>query len=95
MPDKRTYKDRREQNIAAVLKRRAKIRAALLEHKGGKCEFCGYNKCEAALEFHHIDPSTKLFGLSGSTKALKTQLKEADKCYLLCANCHREIHNGV
>ena len=49
------------------------------------------------MEFHHIDPSTKTFGLTDSnavTKALEKQLEEARKCVLLCANCHRGVHAG-
>jgi 5-methylcytosine-specific restriction endonuclease McrA len=91
--DKRTYSDRREANKASVDKRRRKNKQLLVEYKGGKCERCGYDKCIAALEFHHIDPATKEFGLTGNTYSLVRQKAEADKCMLLCANCHREIHN--
>jgi hypothetical protein len=73
---------------------RKKTKQLLVEYKGGKCEFCGYNKCIEALEFHHIDETTKEFSISGSTKSLEKQKEEADKCYMLCANCHRELHSG-
>ena len=73
---------------------RKKTKELLVEYKGGKCEFCGYDKCIEALEFHHIDETTKEFAISGSTKSLEKQKKEADKCYMLCANCHRELHSG-
>ena len=73
---------------------RKRTKELLVEYKGGKCEFCGYNKCIEALEFHHIDETTKEFQISGSTKSLEKQKKEADKCYMLCANCHRELHAG-
>ena len=91
--DKRTYADRREQNKANVIKRRKANKKFLVEYKGGKCERCGYNKCIGALEFHHLDPSTKSFSLTGNTFGIERQKKEADKCILVCANCHREIHN--
>lgn len=69
----------------------------VLEYKGGKCAICGYNKCEAALELHHQDPSKKEFSLSDRSLSLDwPQIKkEADKCILICANCHREIHNNL
>ena len=67
----------------------------LVEYKGGKCEVCGYDKCIEALEFHHIDETTKEFAVSGSTKSLDRQKAEADKCIMLCANCHRELHAGL
>ena len=73
---------------------RKRTKELLVEYKGGKCEFCGYNKCVEALEFHHIDETTKEFQISGSTKSLEKQKKETDKCYMLCANCHRELHAG-
>ena len=95
MTDKRTYKDRREYNKAAVNKRRRKVKRLLVEYKGGQCEKCGYNKCVAALDFHHIDPLTKEFPLTGITYALSKMKAEADKCILVCANCHREIHHAM
>ena len=66
----------------------------LVEHLGGKCKLCGYDRCPAALDFHHINPEEKEFRLSGSKMRCKfeTLVKEAEKCMLLCANCHRELH---
>ena len=95
----RTYADRREANKASVIKRRKQNKLLLVEYKGGKCERCGYDKCVAALEFHHLDPTTKESKNLGTTAAIEKQKAEADKCILVCANCHREIHheqyNGV
>ena len=68
----------------------------LIENKGNKCERCGYNKNIAALDFHHIDPLDKEFSLDKRTlgnTSMERILQEADKCILLCANCHREEHN--
>lgn len=59
----RTYRDRREYFIKAVDKRRKKIKQMAVELKGGKCQICGYNKYVGALDFHHIDETTKEFGL--------------------------------
>ena len=91
----RTYADRREVNKASVIKRRRENKRLLVEYKGGECERCGYNKCIGALEFHHLDPTEKEFPLTGNTNSLVRQKAEADKCILVCANCHREIHNGM
>ena len=76
---------------------RRKNMATLKAEAGNKCSKCGYDKCTAALEFHHLDPSQKENGVIGSTASLKKQREEAAKCVLLCANCHRETHhlNGV
>lgn len=81
----------------AVTKRRKKVKDLLLEHFGGCCEICGYNKCNSALSFHHLDPTKKDFGLSekGNTYSYKKMLEEASKCILVCHNCHSEIHEGL
>ena len=66
-------------------------------YKGGQCQLCGYEKCLQALEFHHLESSCKDFGISdkGYTRSWKKIKEELDKCILLCANCHREVHSGL
>ena len=83
--------------IMCVTKRRKKLKVMSVERKGGKCQICGYKRCIKALEFHHIDPSTKEFGLStrGLTRSWAKIKKEVDKCVLVCANCHREVDYGL
>jgi len=92
--DKRKYVDRRQYLIRAVHKRRKKIRLMSVESKGGKCERCGYSRCIEALEFHHVDSSAKDFNVSqrGHTRSWKRVVEEIEKCVMLCANCHRELH---
>lgn len=81
----------------AVSRRRQKLREMAREYKGNKCAVCGYKKCPSALEFHHRDPKKKDFGLSvkGLTRSWDKIKEEIDKCTLICANCHREIHAGL
>lgn len=65
-----------------------------VEYKSGACCICGYNKCNAALEFHHTNPNEKEFTISkmrNTTFNEKTQ-QELDKCILICRNCHAELH---
>ncbi len=95
--EKRTYADRAEYLKKAVDKRRKMIRKLAVEYKGSNCEICGYNKCGSALEFHHIEPNVKDFGISakGYTRSWQKVKSELDKCILLCANCHRELHDGT
>jgi hypothetical protein len=97
MPEKRTYADRREYMIAAVAKRRKRLKEMVVEYKGGKCVICGYNKYVGAFDLHHLDGTVKEFGLStrGLTRSWEKLKEEADKCILVCANCHREIHAGI
>lgn len=80
-----------------VRRSRMKKRAALVAAKGGACELCGYCRHIGALEFHHKNPREKKFAISlvNTGKTMAVLLAEADKCALLCANCHREVHAGV
>ena len=70
----------------------------LINVLGGQCCICGFNQFQEALDFHHVNPNTKEFGIGSSnavTKALNKQLIEVKKCVLLCANCHRGVHAGI
>lgn len=61
------------------------------------CAICGYNRCGASLEFHHVDPSTKIATIAwmlGKNKNKKDLNLELAKCCLLCSNCHGEFHAG-
>lgn len=73
---------------------RRRLKQKAVDYKGGKCERCNYNKCIAALEFHHTDPEKKDFSISsgGHTRAWDKVKEELDKCILVCSNCHKEIH---
>lgn len=74
------------------LKRRA------VDYLGSSCKVCGYNKCLAALEFHHLDPKEKDFQISDvyrNPRKWEDVVIELNKCILVCANCHREIHQGL
>ena len=59
------------------------------------CEICGYDKHPAALDFHHKDPTLKKFNISNSlpTRNWDRILEEIEKCDIICANCHRALHN--
>ena len=47
----------------AVKKWRRNTKLKLITCMGSKCQICGYNKSQNALEFHHIDPEEKDFSL--------------------------------
>lgn len=76
---------------------RRRVKRRLVEEAGGGCAICGYDKCVAALHFHHLDPGTKRFPLSreGVTRSFAEALEEARRCLLLCSNCHAEVEAGV
>jgi hypothetical protein len=69
-----------------------------VHYKGGQCCICRYAKCMEALDFHHLHPEDKDHSLYDSNRKIQWDLKihkdEIDKCILVCANCHREIHSG-
>jgi len=84
-------------NTEKAIERHQLMKQKCIEYKGGKCEKCGYDKCQGALDFHHVDPTEKDFNISKArhTSWEKHHIKiksELDKCQLLCANCHREQH---
>jgi transposase-like protein len=81
---------------AHVVGWRRKVKRTLVEEAGGACVLCGYSRFAPALQFHHVDPAEKSFALSreGVTRSLARARAEAQKCVLLCANCHAEVEGG-
>jgi hypothetical protein len=81
----------------AVARRRRKVKRILVREAGGACAICGYDRCVQALEFHHLDPEQKRFGVAarGITISLDRLREEAGKCILLCSNCHVEVESGL
>ncbi len=72
---------------------------------GGSCGQCGYAKCLMAIDFHHIDPTTKSKILienqrNKNSKSIlvlpnKLLVEELEKCICVCKNCHMEIEYGL
>lgn len=67
-------------------------------HQGGKCYLCDYSdlSCMSVFDFHHKDNEVKEFHISTLSQFgynitnKKLFVKEAKKCDVLCANCHRK-----
>lgn len=90
--DVRVYRNSKRREWASKEKQKA------VDYKGGKCIFCGYDKCLAAMDFHHKNPLEKDGYGTGALKSHWTFEKnktEIDKCVLVCVRCHREIHAGI
>jgi len=85
---KRRCKLCRNENIKNA---RRKNKKRLVKDFGGGCQTCGYNKCMEALHFHHVDPKTKTIGVARLAVGRARMKSEAEKCILLCANCHYEL----
>jgi hypothetical protein len=86
----------RLQSYSAQQRRGRERKIDLISLKGAKCSGCGYQQNFSALEFHHVCPADKSFTLdlrSLSNRRWQAILSEADKCVLVCSNCHKEIHN--
>jgi len=81
---------------AAVARKRRKVKQQLVEEAGGACVLCGYSRWRGALQFHHLEPAGKKFHLShhGHSRSIARSRAEAEKCVLLCANCHAEVEGG-
>jgi hypothetical protein len=80
----------------AVQHRRREVKRILVAEAGGACALCGYDRTLGGLHFHHREPAKKAFALSrqGVTRSLDSARAEAEKCVLLCSNCHAEVEAG-
>src|SRR5438067_2484058 len=80
-----------------VAKRRRDVKRILVQEAGGRCVLCGYDRYVGALQFHHLDPHDKSFGIAraGHTRGIARARVEVSKCVLVCANCHAELEGGI
>lgn len=87
---KNKYRQRQTRN-------RRKWLTDLKMESGGKCKICGYDKCLDALDFHHLNPSIKDGGVNSMIRqaGIAKAKTEAEKCLLVCSNCHRELHSKL
>lgn len=87
----------KKSNSQAVSDFRRNRKSNLIKVCGNKCCICGYDKSVSALEFHHIIPENKEYGIAsnGTCHNIQKDLNEVKKCILVCANCHREIHENA
>ena len=75
---------------------RADNAVKLVEYKTVRgCQVCG-ERASCCLEFHHLDPTAKEYGIAGSTtRSWISLLTEIQKCVVLCSNCHKKYHAGL
>ncbi len=91
---KRYYEKNKKEIYLRKKERRQKLKKEAVKLLGNKCRKCGYDKCIAALEFHHnIGEKENVIAKLIKNPSKQKVLKEIKKCILLCANCHRETHH--
>lgn len=80
-----------------TMSRKRSNKATYVKMKGGCCQACGFDKYDGALEFHHVDPTTKEDRIGRMAKGPSSPelLAELAKCVLVCSNCHKMIHAGI
>lgn len=68
-------------------------RRKAIQYLGGKCSKCGYSRCIAALDIHHLDSSVKDINFKSMRGWSWNRIEnELQTCILLCSNCHAEEH---
>jgi hypothetical protein len=61
----------------------------LVVYKGALCADCKGAFPDCCFQFDHRDPHTKSFTISSKmSRPISEMMIEADKCDLVCANCH-------
>lgn len=90
------HPENKERNNIRMRQQRAEFVESLERAMGGACQRCGYDSCLAALDFHHVNSTTKETTVSdfACRRRWAQAEREANKCVLLCSNCHREYEHG-
>lgn len=76
---------------------RKEVKQQAMRALGDKCQVCGGTFPISVYDFHHINPNEKDFTFSSfqfnGPSAWESIRDEIKKCALVCANCHRILHN--
>jgi hypothetical protein len=93
---RRWYEKNRDKVIATSARQKLSLREKYKAYKATlSCQYCGYNECPEALDFHHVVHSPdneKVYKLAGHGR-FRAAMEEIKKCVVLCSNCHRRLHN--
>ena len=86
----RRNKDQRNEYMR---RRRDKRKDILVEMHGDKCMDCGNTFHKCAYDFHHLNEFEKKFEIAPALdRNWEKLLEEANKCVMICSNCHRVRH---
>lgn len=89
---KKHYQEHKEDYLARNISYREKQRDNLDFLKSKLvCSKCGESRWWL-LDFHHLDPTEKEGNISHLIDSPIKLEKELEKCIVLCANCHRDLH---
>jgi hypothetical protein len=76
------------------MQKKLALRASVDTLKLKPCSDCGESHGPLLMDFHHIDPSTKSFGIGEAVRdgrKLSVILEEIAKCILICCWCHARM----
>lgn len=87
-------KQRRNADYRPIESARKKaMKQRLVAERGGACEQCGIKVPLPKFHFHHVDESTKEGNVAHLLNGTYQRAKhEADKCMLVCDDCHYAMH---
>jgi len=90
------HPENRDRNNRRMRQQRNEFLNQLTADMGGRCQRCGYDACAAALDYHHVNSQEKnaLVSHLANQRKWNDAITEANKCILLCGNCHREYEHG-
>lgn len=71
------------------------VKRALVLAFGDQCDRCGQHyEQDVVYDFHHLDRETKEYNISQAYNLAYNDIKlEAEKCVMLCSNCHRIVEH--
>lgn len=73
-----------------------KRKQQLLELFGNTCSCCNKIFHQSCMDFHHVTDDKHERGVAYYLQSsIQRAAEEADKCIVLCANCHRFLHHAA
>ena len=89
------YRDKIGETARYFKERRKEMKKRIIEYLGGECIFCGYKKCDAALDCHHTEDDKDIRIASMTHYSWERVKKEIDKCILVVQIAIEKYIKGV